>query len=676
MEKQHTHDQSLIAAAMDGVWLVASDGDLLDVNDVYCHMIGYSRDELLALSIFDLATDNAANQLNAHLQHVIDNGSGRFSTRQRCQNGQVIEVEVSLTYQHETGRLLGFLRDVTAQMSQAQKDLYRVLVENSPDIIMRFDRAGRHLFANQAVKAITNLHAADLIGYPHRESGFPAELCNFLEQHIQTVYITQQCVETIFEYDGPQGPIFLDWRLVPEFDQAGQVNSVLSIARDITKRKLVDLALEKRIEALTMPLEEADIVFEDLFDLADIQRLQDEFSSATGVASIITRPDGTPITTPSNFCRLCSGIIRKTEKGRANCYHSDAVLGRFNSTGPIIQPCISGGLWDAGSAISVKGKHIASWLIGQVRDKTQTEDKIRQYARDIGADEDAAAQAFYEVPAMSREQFGRVAKVLFTLANQLSNIAYQNVQQARFITERKRAEQERLELAMERERMQILANFITQASHEFRTPLSIINTNTYLLGKLSNLAPRTQPLERIEAQVEQITTLLDSLTLMAKLDSGTSDFALTQTNLNDILRAIDVRMKPIYQARQIKGTLETTPEPLWFKCHVHYLKQAVQHLVDNAVTHTPPGGTITLRITHHTGNAIIDVVDTGTGISDDVLPHIFKRFYRADTAGTTRGFGLGLPIAKAIVELHHGRIIVSNNKAPGRGTTASLWLPI
>ncbi|THB63341.1 MAG: response regulator [Desulfovibrio sp.] len=226
-------------------------------------------------------------------------------------------------------------------------------------------------------------------------------------------------------------------------DAGGRALRMVGTHRDITARKLAEEALEKRMLALTRPLDDTQAIqFEDLFNLQDIQRLQNEFALATGVASIITHPDGTPITAPSNFCRLCIGIIRKTEKGLANCYASDAVLGRMSSKGPIIQPCMSGGLWDAGAGIAVGGRHIANWLIGQVRDETQTEEQMRQYAQEIGADQDEVAEAFREVPAMTKEQFGRVAQVLYTLANQLSTVAYQNVQQARFISDLQQAEKE------------------------------------------------------------------------------------------------------------------------------------------------------------------------------------------------------------------------------------------
>ena len=221
------------------------------------------------------------------------------------------------------------------------------------------------------------------------------------------------------------------------------IQGLLGNYHDISGRKQVEQALEKRLVALTQPLDNHEgINFEELFNIADIQRLQDEFALSTKVASIITKPDGTPITKPSNFTRLCSEIIRKNEIGCANCFKSDALIGRPNAEGPTMQICLSGGLLDAGAAIHVGNHHIANWMIGQVRDELQSEERIRAYAGQIGANVDDAVEAFREVPSMSLEHFEQVSNVLFTLANLFSNSAYQNVQQARFITERKLAEQE------------------------------------------------------------------------------------------------------------------------------------------------------------------------------------------------------------------------------------------
>jgi len=207
--------------------------------------------------------------------------------------------------------------------------------------------------------------------------------------------------------------------------------------------KRADKVPQEFLVALIQPLESiGKISFEELFNLDDIQQLQDEFAEATGVASIITHPDGTPITAPSNFSRLCSDVIRKTEKGCANCFKSDALIGALNPNGPTIQPCMSGGLWDAGAGIEVDGQHIANWLIGQVRDETQTEKKMRTYAKEIGADEEEVVKAFREVPSMSQERFKKISQMLFTLSQQLSKTAFQNVVQARLITEQEQAEKE------------------------------------------------------------------------------------------------------------------------------------------------------------------------------------------------------------------------------------------
>lgn len=197
--------------------------------------------------------------------------------------------------------------------------------------------------------------------------------------------------------------------------------------------------LEKKIISLRRELAAAEtelaqyvgrrsVEFENLFDLDEIQAIQDAFAQATGVASLITRPDGTPITRPSNFCDLCENVIRKTDKGLANCMKSDAALGRYNPKGPILQPCLSGGLWDGGASISAGGRHVANWLIGQVRNEYLDEARMRSYAREIGADETEFTRALNRVTVMSLDRFKQVGQALFLVANMLSWSAYQNLQ--------------------------------------------------------------------------------------------------------------------------------------------------------------------------------------------------------------------------------------------------------
>ena len=177
----------------------------------------------------------------------------------------------------------------------------------------------------------------------------------------------------------------------------------------------------------SIDVNENGIQFKDIFNLKDIQRMQDLFCDATGVSSIITYPNGTPITKPGNFCSLCT-IIRNTEKGLANCIKSDAMNNSGISTEMQFQPCMSAGLWDTGAKISVNDIHIANWLIGQVRNEETDVRKIIDYGKEIGADEAEYLEALNLVPYMSKDKFHKIFEMMFVIANELSEKAYNNLQ--------------------------------------------------------------------------------------------------------------------------------------------------------------------------------------------------------------------------------------------------------
>lgn len=184
----------------------------------------------------------------------------------------------------------------------------------------------------------------------------------------------------------------------------------------------------------------------ELLDLEKLQSLQDRFSAATGVAAIITDIDGVPITMPSNFCRFCQDVIRKTEKGRQNCMKSDALIGGAKNDTITIQRCLSGGLVDGGVPIIVGGRHVANWLVGQVLDSSVDTEAVLKYALEIGADADEALAAMSQVTRMTRKQFISIVECLHLIAQQLSALAAKSYSQACELRQRMEAEQEILRL--------------------------------------------------------------------------------------------------------------------------------------------------------------------------------------------------------------------------------------
>ncbi len=432
-------------------------------------IFGYSDREAKGKHATELILpEELKEEVDVIFQDLISEKGGARSTNQNLtKDGKRVLCDwYNTTLKDTDGKVSGvasLVQDITYQ-KQAEEELQASEKEYRSTINGLL--VGVVVHASDTSILLSNPEASNILGLTYEQmSGKKAidPSWHFVHEDLTIMKVENYPVSRVFSTEKPLSDYVIGinrpdknhitWVIVnatPVFSKDKSLDKVIVNFADITALKRMEEVLAKRIVALTIPLDDADDVdFETLFNLNEIQRIQDEFSSATGVASIITQVDGTPITKPSNFSRLCSDIIRKTDKGLANCFKSDAAIGCLSREGPVIQPCLSGGLWDAGAGISVGGRHIANWLIGQVRDETQTADKMRAYARDIGADEQAIVEAFNEVSAMSREQFGLVAQLLFTIANQLSSTAYQNVQQARFITKLKHAE-ESLKVSNER----------------------------------------------------------------------------------------------------------------------------------------------------------------------------------------------------------------------------------
>ncbi|MGE5557153.1 MAG: EAL domain-containing protein [Bacillota bacterium] len=316
-------------------------------------------------------------------------------------------------------------------MALETADIADILLFNTKDGVVLADREGKIVQHNKAAgewfgpldfsPTATTLDKI-IPGYHEIEGKARVELDLMLAGTPKTVLLTQVTIER----------------------SRMELGKIL-IFSDITASKKAEEALQAKIIALTQPAGDlSGLRFEDLFDVEELQKIQDAFSEATGVASVIVGMDGRPITRASNFCRLCHDIIRKTKKGLAKCIYSDSVIGRINLDGPNIGSCLSAGLLNGGASIVVGNRHIAKWLVGEViAEETEEADigKMLKFAAEIGADADEYRRALAEVPRISRARFHKICWALFLIARQMSTLALQNMQQARDIMERRRAEE-------------------------------------------------------------------------------------------------------------------------------------------------------------------------------------------------------------------------------------------
>ncbi|MBZ0293388.1 MAG: PAS domain-containing sensor histidine kinase, partial [Anaerolineae bacterium] len=241
--------------------------------------------------------------------------------------------------------------------------------------------------------------------------------------------------------------------------------------------------------------------------------------------------------------------------------------------------------------------------------------------------------------------------------------AYRIVGIAEDLTERKEAEQRTLDLVLERERVHILTDFIEMASHEFRTPLSIVNTKLYLLERTKDQDQWPPHINEIRQQLADILTLIESLVTMTRLNQDVQK--QVPVNVNSL---VDILCRGLHLEVDAKSItlnhvlMEDGPIVL---CDPEELRDAFEHIMINAIRYTPENGTVSIQEYEQNDSVVIEFRDTGIGMTPEEQAHIFESFYRADRAHTTRGFGLGLPIAQKIIERHGGRIEVESERDHG-----------
>ena len=212
--------------------------------------------------------------------------------------------------------------------------------------------------------------------------------------------------------------------------------------------------------------------------------------------------------------------------------------------------------------------------------------------------------------------------------------------------------------------------FIADASHELKTPLTIINTNTDVL--LSNsedtIHNQSKWLHYIKSETERMTRLTNDLLYLTEMDDSRASMIYSKFNMSEAVENIILTMEAVIFEKHISLHYDIEPN-LTVQGNNEQMKQVAMILLDNAVKYTNPKGTVTLTLKKQYNDVILSVTNTGEGIAAEHLTNIFDRFYRTDASRVRKqgGYGLGLAIAKSIVEQHKGKIYAKS--VAGESTT-------
>lgn len=270
---------------------------------------------------------------------------------------------------------------------------------------------------------------------------------------------------------------------------------------------------------------------------------------------------------------------------------------------------------------------------------------------------------------------------MFTLVLAVGVLLIQSV--IREVTQRERMQAMAMELKTANIRLtqldKIKSEFLSFASHQIKAPMTVVKGYASLIldgsyGTVSD--PVKEVADKIRVSADRMVGLVNTFLDLRRIQEGKMQYQFEESDLGQLIASVVDEMQQLAVAKKLRLTLQALPHPYRARMDIQRLRQVLQNLVENAVKYTPKGSVVVSLRDGSPETVVLSVADTGRGISAQLVPHLFEQFSRDQSvAKEIAGTGLGLYIAKQIVEAHKGRIWVAS-AGPDQGSTFSIELPV
>jgi len=605
--------ETILRTTIDGFWLADMEGRFLEVNDAYCRLTGYLREELLRMTIRDVEAIETPEETSRRIQKIQQVGYDRFESRHRCKDGRVVDVEVSVSYlPGDTGRMVVFVRDITGRKMAMEairlsEERYRSVVENANEAISVVQN-GIIKLANAKVTEITGYTIEELNAMPAEMLIHPDDRERIMAYHAERMSGNTTPASYALRIIDRQGNTRWLERHVTTIIWEGKP-AALVLDTDVTERKQAERALQESEERYRLIAENTrDVIITADMDLKvtyispSVRYLGDrtpEEVLATGLDKLLT---------PASLKEATKVLREELERART-------------------QPVEPG------------------------RSRTLEMEVIRKDGSTLWAE---ARVSFL------RNAEGQPVGLIGVL---------------RDITERKRAEEERKQLELKAQiasRLASVGEMAAGVAHEINNPLTGIVGYAQLLASRQDLPEDVKKdLKIVNDGAQRVAGIVQRLLTFARQVKPER----RQVNINQLiestlaLRTYSLRTSNIEVTTRLDPYLpDTIADP-------GQIQQVLLNLIVNAETamkevHRKRRLTITTR----KADSIVEikVKDNGHGIKPEIMDRIFDPFFTTRPAG--EGTGLGLSLCYGIVTEHNGRIYAESK--PGRGATFVVELPI
>jgi PAS domain S-box-containing protein len=730
MESKQAEEKyrAIIRTAMDGFWIVDMEGHFWDVNDAYCRLIGYSRDELLTMRISDVEAEERPEDTARRIQKIMEVGGDRFETRHKCKDGRIINIEISVNYMEVSGgRMFVFLRDITERKRtevalRQSEEKYRTILETMQDAYYEVDLAGNYTFVNDALCINFGYTKEELIGTKSLQRQDEANAKKTYDS-FKEIYRTGEPVKALeVEYSqkgGTKGTYELSASLIR--DAQGKPIGLRGISRDITERKRAEEALRES-ENKFRSLVENSIVGVYLIQEGIFKYVNARFAEIHGyeIEEMVGKMSPKQTIFPEDLS-IVVGNIDKRMRGKEESIHYEFRIVTKS------QEIRHGEVF--GSRTIYQGKPAVIGTMLDITDRKKAEEALRQseeryrnilesiedgyYEVDLTGDFTFFNDSMCRIYGYSREEFMDIsyrqytdqetAKKVFQAYNRVyrtgkpdRGFAHEIIRKdgtKRYVetsisllkdpsgkptgfrgiswdvTEKKKLEEQ----LFQTEKLRAVGEMASGVAHDFNNALAAILGNTQLLLHTAQDEELRETLKIIEKVAK------DSSQTVRRLQDFTRkgvDQELFKVDVNAVIRDSMEMTKPKWkdepQSRGVRiemvSNLEEIPS---VSGNASELREVVTNMIFNAIEAMPEGGKVEIRTYKEGRHVLIQISDSGIGISEETKKRIFEPFF------TTKPFtntGLGLSMSYGIIKRFGGKIEIESKL--GQGTTFTIILPI